>query len=85
MNVKWIYPFRYEVTGSVKSGENKLEVEVVNMWPNRLIGDSKLPQKERLTKTNMKKFDLPDSEKFIRESGLLGPVKIVLVPKIRIK
>jgi len=85
MPVKWIYPFRYEVTGSVKAGENKLEVEVVNMWPNRLIGDSKLPQNERLTKTNVKNFDIPDSEKFIRESGLLGPVKLLFIPLKRIK
>ena len=30
-------------------GENKLEIEVANLWPNRLIGDATLPQDKRFT------------------------------------
>jgi hypothetical protein len=46
------------------------------MWANRLIGDGKLPANQQLTKTNINKFNTPDAEKYLRESGLLGPVKI---------
>ena len=35
---------------------NELEVSVVNLWPNRLIGDAALPAKKRFTETNMRKF-----------------------------
>ena len=57
-----------------EQGSNYLEVEVVNMWPNRLIGDRKLPKEERFTKTNINKFEAEDAEKYLRASGLLGPV-----------
>ncbi|MBS3772345.1 MAG: hypothetical protein KGY69_18995, partial [Bacteroidales bacterium] len=53
------------------------EVEVTNLWPNRLIGDSKVPEDERYTQTNVTKFDAEDSEKYMRKSGLLGPVKVI--------
>ena len=44
LGVLWKPPFRVEVTGALKSGENALEVEVVNLWVNRLIGDEQLPE-----------------------------------------
>ena len=40
--VLWKAPFRVDVTGAVKPGENALEVRVTNRWPNRLIGDERL-------------------------------------------
>ena len=33
-----------DVTKALKSGENKLQVMVVNSWRNRLIGDQELPE-----------------------------------------
>jgi hypothetical protein len=39
----WKPPFRLEITGAVKAGDNELEVQVVNLWPNRMIGDEQLP------------------------------------------
>jgi hypothetical protein len=39
LGVVWCAPWRVEVTGVLKSGENQLEIEVANRWPNRLIGD----------------------------------------------
>jgi len=52
----------------------------VNMWPNRLIGDGKLPENQRKTRTNVVKFNGPDADQYLRESGLLGPVKLMMVP-----
>ncbi len=74
--VKWSALFVFDITKYVKAGLNSLEVEVVNMWPNRLIGDRKLPKEERFTKTNINKFDAEDAEKYLRASGLLGPIKL---------
>jgi hypothetical protein len=79
MPVRWSAPFTFDVTKYIKKGENKLEVEVVNLWPNRLIGDGKLPVEKRLTKTNIVKYNVPDAEKYLRESGLIGPVKLTFV------
>lgn len=79
LSVKWSAPFSFDITPDLRVGENLLEVEVVNLWPNRLIGDSKLPAEQRLTKTNIKKYDTPDSEKLLRESGMLGPVKLTFI------
>ena len=44
------------------------------MWPNRLIGDAKLPAGQRRTRTNVRKFEKPGLP--LLESGLLGPVTL---------
>jgi hypothetical protein len=84
LGVQWKSPFRVDITDEVKSGENTLEIEVTNLWPNRLIGDSKLPEEDRYTQTNVKKFDAEGSGKYIRKSGLLGPVRLYFVESINI-
>lgn len=73
--ITWTPPFRVDVTEALKPGENRLEVEVVNFWPNRIIGDASLPTSERLTKTNIKKLT---RETPLVESGLLGPVRLAV-------
>lgn len=82
MPVRWCAPFQFDITPYIKAGDNQLEVEVVNLWPNRLIGDSKLPVEKRLTKTNVTKFEAADSDKLLRESGLMGPVKITFIRQL---
>ncbi len=74
LGILWMPPFRVEVTRATKPGANRLEVEVVNFWPNRLIGDASLPAEQRLTRTNIRKLtaDTP-----LLESGLLGPVQLL--------
>ncbi len=73
--IVWSPPFRVDISDAVKSTGNTLEVEVVNFWPNRVIGDAALPVEKRLTKTNVLelKADTP-----LIESGLLGPVRLVV-------
>jgi hypothetical protein len=44
LGILWKAPFRVEVTGALKTGENDLEIKVVNLWINRLIGDEQLPE-----------------------------------------
>ncbi len=43
LGVVWCAPWRVEITGTVKPKGNRLEITVANLWPNRLIGDEKLP------------------------------------------
>jgi hypothetical protein len=75
LGVLWTRPFRVDITDAVRAGTNQLEVDVVNLWPNRLIGDGKLPPAKRRTKTNVTKFD--GGEHALLASGLLGPVQII--------
>ncbi len=71
----WAVPFRVDATEAIKPTGNKLEVEVVNFWPNRIIGDQFLQPEKRFTRTNIRKLtkDTP-----LMESGLLGPVRILV-------
>jgi hypothetical protein len=39
LGVVWKPPFRAEITKALRPGRNRLEVRVVNLWANRLIGD----------------------------------------------
>ena len=36
----WEPPYRVDITEGLAAGDNDLEIEVVNTWPNRLIGDA---------------------------------------------
>lgn len=73
LGVVWCHPWRVEITGAVMPGENKLEIEVVNLWPNRLVGDSILPAELRRTRTNVP----TDPKQPLLSSGLLGPVRVM--------
>jgi hypothetical protein len=46
-----------DISEVVKEKGNELQIEVVNLWPNRLIGDGKLPRDQRRTVTNVRTYD----------------------------
>lgn len=74
LGITWTKPFRLELTDALVSGQNHLEVIVVNSWLNRLIGDRGKPPEQRFTRTNIHVRDnwVP------APSGLLGPVEILV-------
>ena len=67
LGVVWTAPWQVEITGAVKEGENQLEIEVANLWPNRLIGDASLPKEKRITQTNITTYDTP-----LQRTGIAG-------------
>jgi hypothetical protein len=42
LGVLWKPPFSVNITAAAKPGANHVEIKVVNLWPNRLIGDDLL-------------------------------------------
>jgi hypothetical protein len=76
----WKAPYRVDISSVAKPGKNRLEIQVVNLWANRLIGDQKLPPDKRKTKTNITKFERGDHNPLT--SGLLGPVTLRKMPVV---
>jgi hypothetical protein len=74
--VWWQPPYNKDITECIQEGVNTLEVTIVNLWPNRLIGDCFLPETQRFTKTNVVKFTKDSS---LLPSGLKGPVYLRVI------
>jgi len=88
----WTSPWRLDITKFAKQKGNTLEIEVVNLWPNRLIGDEQLPNDgiqrgqwpEWLIKGEARtsgRYTFTTYRHFTKdspllESGLIGPVTI---------
>lgn len=60
----------------MKAGENKVEIKVVNLWVNRLIGDAQPGVTNKITYTS---FPFYQANSPLMTSGLLGPVKVLAV------
>lgn len=69
----WTAPYHVEVTDLAVAGKNRVEVEVVTTWQNRLIGDSRLPEQERTTWAARNTWTPQDA---LQPSGLMGPVTL---------
>jgi hypothetical protein len=41
--ILWMPPFQTDITDLLVSGDNKLTIQVTNLWANRLIGDQHFP------------------------------------------
>jgi hypothetical protein len=104
LGLLWKPPYRVDLTRVVHAGDNVLAVQVVNLWPNRLIGDEQLPEdsqrnpegtlkawppwvlegkpsptgRSTFTTWRLWKKDAPPLE-----SGLLGPVRLVVSRQAR--
>lgn len=42
--IAWKPPYRVDLSAAARAGENSLEIDVVNLWINRMIGDEQLPE-----------------------------------------
>ncbi|NQT39981.1 MAG: discoidin domain-containing protein, partial [Planctomycetes bacterium] len=73
LGVVWCAPWRVDITRALQAGANHLEIEVANLWPNRLIGDASKPKEERLTRTTSNPYNAGST---LLPSGLLGPVTV---------
>ena len=57
LGILWKPPYRVDITDAAKAGENALEVKVVNLWINRMLGDEQLPEDcERNANGTLKKW-----------------------------
>ncbi|MES1219848.1 MAG: glycosyl hydrolase [Bacteroidota bacterium] len=74
--ILWRKPFRVNITGLLKKGENKIEIKVTNLWVNRLIGDAQPGVNSKITYTTMPFYQANSK---LLPSGLLGPVKLFQV------
>lgn len=71
--VLWRAPFLTDIAPALRRGENRIEVEVANVWVNRLIGDMQ-PDCPKVTTYSTTCFFKPDSP--LRPAGLKGPVRL---------
>jgi hypothetical protein len=71
--VIWAMLYQLDVTGVLKDGTNTLELDVTNLWPNRIIGDAQPSNTHAYTSTNIRKYTASSP---LLPSGLIGPVTI---------
>lgn len=86
LGIVWTAPWEVDASEALKEGRNEVEIDVINLWVNRLIGDAALPPERRVTKTNVtlqsgkrtvKIYQGFGSEDPLLPSGLVGPVRVV--------
>ena len=73
--VVWTAPRRVDISQAVEAAGNTLEIEVANLWPNRMIGDAASPER-KYAQTTYRPFKAGDP---LLPSGLLGPVRLLEV------
>jgi hypothetical protein len=73
LNTMWRSPFLSRIDGHLHSGENTVEIQVTNLWPNRIIGDLQPSAKTQYTHTNVRVYTKNSP---LLPSGLLDPVTV---------
>jgi hypothetical protein len=81
LDTLWLAPWQVDITAAAKPGRNTLEIDVVNTWNNRLVGDAALPADKRLTFLTAQTVD---SRASLQPSGLLGPVTLHMSQVVRL-
>jgi hypothetical protein len=77
LGIVWTPPYAVDCTAALREGSNELTVEITNTWFNRLVGDARLPEERRVTRTNTPASGgRPWSALEPVESGLFGPVRL---------
>jgi len=77
LGIRWHPPYRLDVSGAIRPGENRLEIRVANLWHNRIVGDAALPPDRRVTRmVPATHYDRVRNKPLV-PSGLLGPVRVV--------
>ena len=70
----WAQPYDCDITHALRQGDNHVAIEVTSTWHNRLAYDAGLPEPERKTWV----LAGPGAQSPLRESGLLGPVRLLI-------
>ncbi len=83
LGITWAYPYRFDITGLVRKGENSLRVEVANTWSNRIVGDALTGEKFTNTNIKISSGGVLWSKTPLIKSGLLGPVTLKVVKVIQ--
>ena len=78
----WRAPFVARIDPVLHSGDNTLEIQVTNLWPNRIIGDLQPSASVHYTHTNVRAYT-KDSP--LLPSGLLEPVTVQIGSMQRFK
>ncbi len=68
----WALPYTVRVDTLLRPGQNLLEIETTNLWPNRVIGDLQPGNAQRYTHTNITKYT---ADSALLRSGLIGQVE----------
>jgi len=73
VSTAWHAPFEVDLTSRLTPGPHQLDIKVVNLWVNRLIGDQQ-PGATRIAFAPQSPYTAHSA---LRRSGLLGPVRIL--------
>lgn len=78
----WSMPYELDITDELKPGKNFIQLNVTNLWPNRIIGDAQPGNQHRYTHTNIRKYT-KDSPLLL--SGIIGPVVLEIKPDVQVR
>lgn len=97
IGVVWTAPCQLKISDAVLPGNNQIDIEVANLWPNRLIGDERfsddgikdgqwpgwLLKKQSRTsgRYTFTTLKFYTKDSGLLKSGLIGPVRILIKSK----